>query len=143
MDWPVIIEIGLEVPSGNAYRQGGNLHHPHAYKRHREDWRLNIVVKLGARKWGQLRRWVEKNKPKMRVQFTCYRKHKIDPSNLVAGLKPVLDCLVMPKSSHPSGLGLIVDDSEQWLVELPPKQWLVGRGMRGWTRIELSPVDKG
>ena len=78
----------------------------------------------------------------MRVQFTCGRRRRIEQDNLDSGLKPVRDCLVMPKRSHPSGLGLIVDDSEKWLVEAPPKQELVGKGMRGWTRIEISPVEE-
>ncbi len=141
MEFPVIIEIPLEVPSGNAYRQGGNLHHPHAYKRHREDWAVQIMVKLGARKIHRLQKLVRESRPKMRVQFTCYRKRRIEQDNLDAGLKPVRDCLVMSKRSHPSGLGLIVDDSGEWLVEAPPKQCLVARGMRGWTKIEISPVE--
>jgi hypothetical protein len=141
MEFPVVIEIPLSVPSGNAYRPGGEYRHWAKYKRLREEWQGWIVFKLGGPKLRRLQKWVEKNRPKMRVQFTCYRKRRIDPSNLHAGLKPVLDCLVMPKRSHPSGLGLIVDDSEKWLVEAPPKQELVGKGMRGWTRIEISPVE--
>jgi hypothetical protein len=141
MNFPVIIEIPLEVASGNAYRQGGNLHHPHAYKRLREEWSCGIAIRLGARKLHALQKWVEKNRPKMRVQFTCHRKRRIEQDNLDSGLKPVRDCLVIAKRSHPSGLGLIVDDSEKWLVEGTPKQILVPRGMRGWTRIEISPVE--
>ena len=141
MNWPVIIEVPLEVPSGNAYRQGGNLHHSHAYKRHREAWCGFIAIKLGGPKLRRLQKWVLQTRPKMRVQFTCHRKRKIDPSNLVAGLKPMLDCLVIAKRSHPSGLGLIVDDSAEWLVEDPPKQELTGKGMRAFTVIEISPVE--
>ena len=145
MNFPVIIEIPLEVPSGNDYRQGGKYHHPHAYKRLREEWHLLIFVKLqfSSACGRRLQQWVQDNRPKMRVQFTCYRKRRIEQDNLDSGLKPVRDCLVIPKRSHPSGLGLIVDDSEKWLVEAPPKQELAGKGMRGWTRIEISPVEVG
>ncbi len=50
------------------------------------------------------------------------------------------DCLVFPRRSHPSGLGLIVDGSAKWLLEDPPRQELVGK-MRPYTVIELSPVE--
>lgn len=138
--WPVVIEVPLSVPSGNAYRPGGAYHHWAKYKRLREEWQDFIVFKLGGPKLRRLQKWVEKNRPKMRVQFTCYRKRKIEQDNLNEGLKPVRDCLVMVKRSHPSGLGLIVDDSQEWLVEDPPKQELTGKGMRSFTRIEISPV---
>jgi len=141
MEWQVVMEIPLEVPSGNAYRQGGTYHHWGAYKRLREMWQGWIMSRLGARKLHGLQKLILENRPKMRVQFTCYRKRRIEPDNLMEGLKPVRDCLVIAKRSHPSGLGLIVDDSEEWLVEAPPKQCLVARGMRGWTRIEISPVE--
>jgi len=142
MQWPLVIEIPLSGPSGNAYRPGGAYHHWAKYKRLREEWRDWIVFKLGGPKLRRLQKWVEKNRPKMRVQFTCYRKRKIEQDNLNEGLKPVRDCLVMVKRSHPSGLGLIVDDSQEWLVEDPPKQELTEKGMRAFTRIEISPVDK-
>jgi len=141
IQWPVVIEVPLSVPSGNAYRPGGAYHHWAKYKRLREEWRDWIVFKLGGPKLRRLQKWVEKNRPKMRVQFTCHRKRMIDPSNLHAGLKPMLDCLVMPKRSHPSGLGLIVDDSAEWLVEEPPKQELTEKGMRAYTVISLEPVE--
>lgn len=141
MEWPVVIEIALEVPSGNAYRQGGKYHHWAAYAALRMACNGFISGNLGAPKLHRLQKWVLKNRPKMRVQFTCYRKRKIEQDNLDSGLKPVRDCLVIPKKSHPSGLGLIVDDSQEWLVERTPKQILVPRGMRGWTRIEISPVE--
>lgn len=141
MNFPVIIEVPMEVPSGNAYRQGGKYSNIHAYKNLREQFSALIYIKLGARKLHRLQKWVLQNRPKMRVQFTCCRKRRIEQDNLDSGLKPVRDCLVMPKRSHPSGLGLIVDDSEKWLEEATPKQELVGKGMRGWTKIEISPVD--
>lgn len=141
IQWPLVIEVPLSVPSGNAYRPGGAYHHWAKYKQLREDWKDWIVFKLGGPKLRRLQKWVEKNRPKMRVQFTCYRKRKIEQDNLNEGLKPVRDCLVMVKRSHPSGLGLIVDDSQEWLVEDPPKQVLTEKGMRAFTRIEISPVE--
>ncbi len=141
MNFPVIIEIPLEVPSGNAYRQGGKYAHPKAYMELRNTWSQFIACRLGGPKLRRLQNFVFACKPKMRVQFTCYRKRRIEQDNLDTGLKPVRDCLVMPKRSHPSGLGLIVDDSQEWLVEAPPKQELVGKGMRAFTRIEISPVE--
>ena len=141
MEWSVIIEVPLEVPSGNAYRQGGKYAHWAKYKQLREDWSGTIQFKLGGHKLRRLQKWVEQNRPKMRVQFICYRKRRIEQDNLMEGLKPVRDCLVIAKRSHPSGLGLIVDDSQEWLVEGTPKQILVPRGMRGWIRIEISPVE--
>ena len=141
IQWPVVIEVPLSVPSGNAYRPGGEYRHWAKYKRLREEWEGWIVFKLGGPKLRRLQKFILENRPKMRVKFTCHRKRRIDPSNLVAGLKPVLDCLVIAKRSHPSGLGLIVDDSEECLEEGTPRQELVARGMRGWTRIEISLVE--
>ena len=91
IDWPVVIEVPLSVPSGNAYRQGGACHNPKAYKGLREQWCWGITIKLGAPKLHRLQKWVEQNRPKMRVQFTCYRKRRIEQDNLNAGLKPVRD----------------------------------------------------
>ena len=141
IQWPLVIEVPLSVPSGNAYRPGGEYRHWAKYKRLREEWEGWIVFKLGGPKLRRLQKWVLENRPKMRVQFTCYRKRRIEQDNLDTGLKPVRDCLVVSKRSHPSGLGLIVDDSQEWLVEATPKQCLVPRGMRGWTKIEISPVE--
>ncbi|KKL51675.1 hypothetical protein LCGC14_2293110 [marine sediment metagenome] len=142
MEWPLVIEVPLEVVSGNKFLRGSDFRRLGAYKSLREQWCWGITIKLGAPKLHRLQKWVRENRPKMRVQFTCGRRRRIEQDNLDAGLKPVRDCLVMPKKSHPSGLGLIVDDSEKWLVEAPPKQELVGKGMRGWTRIEISPVEE-
>ena len=141
IQWPILIEVPLSVPSGNAYRPGGEYRHWAKYKRLREEWEGWIVFRLGGPKLRRLQKFVLENRPKMRVKFTCYRKRRIDPSNLHAGLKPMLDCLVIGKRSHPSGLGLIVDDSAEWLVEDTPKQELTGKGMRAFTVIEISPVE--
>ncbi len=141
MEWPLVIEVPLEVVSGNKFLRGSDFRRLGAYKSLREQWCWGITIKLGAPKLHRLQKWVRENRPRMRVQFTCYRRRRIEPDNLMEGLKPVRDCLVMPKRSHPSGLGLIVDDSQEWLVEAPPKQELVGKGMRSYTVISLEPVE--
>jgi hypothetical protein len=56
-------------------------------------------------------------KTRMRVSISMMRKRKLDPDNLVASCKPLIDSLVYWK--------LIKDDSEKW-IELDCRQ-VVGK----------------
>lgn len=141
INWPIIIEVALEVPSGNDLLGGGRYSHWAKKKEMREQWRQMIAGKLGVRKLKQLQKFVQYNRPVMKIRFDCYRKKTLKLDNLFAGLKPVRDCLVIPDTAHPDGLGLIVYDSMKWLQEECPTLQLVGKGMRGWTRIEISLVE--
>ncbi|KKK52426.1 hypothetical protein LCGC14_3105070 [marine sediment metagenome] len=141
MEWPLVIEVALEVPTGNDLLGGGRFAHWAKKKAMREQWSQMIAAKLGVRKLKQLQKFVQSNRPVMKIHFACHRKHSLKMDNLVAGLKPVRDCLVIPDKAHPDGLGIIVYDSMKWLQEEFPTLVLVPRGMRGFTRIEISPVE--
>ena len=129
MNWPVIIEIPRATPSNNqvvrAYRNG------HAKKRLRELWELELACALKDKR-GPMKRYVEKNRPRMRLTVLCRRKRLLDPDNLRGGLKPILDAA--------KNIGLIVDDRVEFLDHPDPVQEKCGR-MRPVTRIEISPVE--
>jgi Holliday junction resolvase RusA-like endonuclease len=66
---------------------------------------------------------------KMRVVISQMRKRLLDPDNLVASVKPILDALVDWK--------LIKDDSNEW-IELDVRQTT---GKEPMTIIHIQPME--
>lgn len=50
------------------------------------------------------------------VAIARYSMGSPDHDGVTGGMKPLLDCLVMPSVSHPNGLGVILDDRPACLV---------------------------
>ncbi len=65
----------------------------------------------------------------------------LDWDNAYGGLKPLLDCLVMPSAKNPDGLGLIADDNPK-AMPLPPAltQHPAKRG-EGRTVVRVYPLS--
>lgn len=53
------------------------------------------------------------------LRITRGSSSQLDWDNAYGGLKPLLDCLVMPSTRNPDGLGLVQDDSPSHMP-LPP-----------------------
>lgn len=94
----MIIQIPLEVPSQNVTDR---MHHM-ARHRLKQTWALRI-------KGTVLALWKAKETRKMAVTIHSYRTRRItDHANLVGGCKMVIDAI--------RDAGLIVDDSDKWMV---------------------------
>lgn len=65
---------------------------------------------------------------RMRVRFVRYSAGRLDKGNLIGGMKPLLDALVLE--------GVLFDDSTQWLDDAYEQQ-SAGRG-EGRTVVEVS-----
>lgn len=68
-----------------------------------------------------------------------YSSKALDWDNALAGLKPIVDCLLPPSDTHPTGLGLLLDDSPVVLprpVQLEQRPAAPGRGC---LVLRLSP----
>lgn len=102
------LSLGAETPSNNVIK-GMNRY---AYKALREEWQLRVFEALKFRR------------PKVPLEksalfITRYCSGELDWDNAVGGLKPILDCLVMPTKWNPSGLGLIRNDNPKYMP-FPP-----------------------
>lgn len=78
-------------------------------KRHME--RIAWMVKASVRNVGE---------PMQQCAITVHRYSAETPDwdGLYGGLKPLLDCLVVPTSRNPMGLGLIRDDNPECVISL-------------------------
>jgi hypothetical protein len=87
--------------------------HFHAYKSLRKSWQKLVFAALGG---------VLPKAPidKSFLVITRYCAGAgLDWDNAYGGLKPLLDCLVMPSTRNPDGLGLIVDDNPKNMPYAP------------------------
>ena len=129
-------EIPRVPPSPNELRR--KYRNPHAYKRLREIWELEVFVNAPkglpkARPPGPVRRFIPPE-GKQVVRIHQRRKRLFDLDNMLYGsMKPVLDALV--------NVGLILDDSTQH-IDLKATQGKCGR-LRPSTVIEIEPEGEG
>ena len=123
------LEVAAAAPSPNELRR--RYRHWAAYKRLREDWEQRLFLAVPGRQRRAWLRMVVEKRPRVRVEVTVFRKRPLDPDNLTGSLKPVLDGM--------KNLGLIVDDSKEW-IELGPTKQERARGMREATVIELEEI---
>lgn len=107
---PPVYELLLPVtPSNNLIKEM----HYQEYRSLRREWRNAVLAALGAKK------------PAAPLQCACLFVERrcsgggLDWDNAYGGLKPLLDCLVMPTARNPDGLGLIVDDNPK-NMPVPP-----------------------
>lgn len=63
-----------------------------------------------------------------------------DTDGLYGGLKPLLDCLVQQSTRNPLGLGLILDDNPDVVLQLEAVPEKTKRG-EGFTRIRIYSPD--
>lgn len=115
--WPALppealrITLSLPFPSPSLNEIRGV--HWAAYRKVLKGWQLRVFTALNGRRPA---------KPLHRAILEVDRYEVgegLDWDNVYGGLKPILDCLVMPTTKNPFGLGLIVDDSPSH-VPLPP-----------------------
>jgi len=90
-------------------------------------------------------RHTPKAERKRRMEVIRHHKNKrdeYDDGNLVGGFKPILDLLTRPLGPKHYGMGLLVDDSPDWLDAEYSQVPDVGRGKDNWTEVILiEPRD--
>ena len=121
MSWT--LRIDLASPSQNTHAWS---HWRKAWK-DKGEWNLRIRAATGFIA-------IPKAKGKRRLTIERIGWKKLDPLNLLGGAKGIVDCLVQA--------GLLVDDSEEWLVLGTPIQRLVDyrKGENPHTYLHLEEV---
>lgn len=102
------LELPQKTPSNNEIRGMNRF----AYQGLRRDWQLRVFTALKGRR-------PKEPLTKAFLRITRGSSSELDWDNAYGGLKPLLDCLVMPSKRNPDGLGLIQDDSPSHMP-LPP-----------------------
>ncbi|MDO8417777.1 MAG: hypothetical protein Q7S87_16375 [Agitococcus sp.] len=97
----------------------------------RREWCARTLVALGKQR---------RTRPLETAFLVVHRASAgggLDWDNAYGGLKPLLDCLVMPSTKNPSGLGVIRDDNPR-NMPYPPFVWQ-GPAKRGAgsTKVEI------
>lgn len=98
-DKPFEIIVLKKAPSNNTIKK---MHHQ-KYKKLRDEWSWLIraaIKKIPKKPIGACVIMVESRLIQLMDWDNCY-----------GGLKPILDCLVVPTKTSPSGLGIIIDDN--------------------------------
>lgn len=102
-------EVPIETPSNNVIKGM----HFHVYKNLRRQWKKLVSEALEGS---------ESYKPISKA-FLVIERHcaggGLDWDNAYGGLKPLLDCLVVPSARNPDGLGIILDDNPRHMP-IPP-----------------------
>lgn len=104
-----VLELPAATPSNNAIKDM----HFRVYKELRQGWQLRVWAALNGRRPAK-----PLEKVFLAIERSC-ASGGLDWDNAYGGLKPMLDCLVMPSARNPSGLGLILDDSPK-AMPYPP-----------------------
>lgn len=103
------LELPRETPSNNEIRGM----HFRTYRHLRQQWQLLVFSALHGR-----RPRCPLDQVFLRVDRSSYGEG-LDWDNAYGGLKPLLDCLVMPTAKNPDGLGLITDDGPRHMPHPP------------------------
>jgi hypothetical protein len=153
------LELPEIVPSNNELRGMNRF----AYQSLREKWRDMVAVSLGAKlppkpakanreegreEWRSLvYAALEGIRPAKAYDMTsiAVRRHspgELDWDNAYGGLKPILDCLVMPSKRNPDGLGFIKDDNPRSMPLPPYVEQCQGKRGAGKTEIVVYETTK-
>lgn len=128
--------IPAASPSNNVLR---GLHFQ-AYRKVRKAWQEEINVALN----GRLPK-VPLHKSFLRIQRAC-EGSGLDWDNILGGLKPLIDCLVVPSKRNPDGLGLIENDDLAHMPYQPYVTQVTAPSKKPSTTIEifeiLTPINQ-
>jgi len=129
---PDLLEFRLSLsPSLNTLR---GLHY-RAYARLRQKYALEIRSQMQP-EW--------RNRPPLSrasIEAWRYSSKTLDWDNALAGLKPVVDCLLPPSPTHPDGLGLLRDDSPEVLPRPVRLEQGPAAPGKGYLLLRLSPYS--
>ena len=124
------LHLPAATPSNNAIKGM----HFHAYKKLRNGWRASVLAAIGGKV-------PTATITRSALEIERYCAGSLDWDNAYGGLKPLLDCLVVPSARNPDGLGLIVDDSPKFMPEAPRVFQLPAKRGVGCTVVRIFCSD--
>lgn len=80
--------------------------------------------------------------PRAALEFRRHSSGVLDWDNALAGVKPIIDCLLPATQRHPDGLGLLQDDSPAVLVYPPRLVQLPAPRGKGWLELRISDTPE-
>lgn len=128
---PLVLTLDLPeaTPSNNTIKAM----HFHTYKRVRKGWKALVQGAMQSGNTGPL-------VPLERCFLSIERYSSgggLDWDNAYGGLKPLLDCLVVPSTKNPDGLGLIRDDNPRDMPYAPAFRQLKAKPGHGRTVVKI------
>lgn len=123
--------LPMETPSNNVIKGM----HFHAYKHLRRQWRLLVQAGLKG---------IKPSQPVGQAFIVVTRACAgggLDWDNAYGGLKPLLDCLVVPSPRNPDGLGLIVDDNPRNMPYPPFVRQEAAKPGQGRTCLQIYEIN--
>jgi hypothetical protein len=120
-----------ETPSNNVIK---GMHWSH-YRQLRLWWRVQVLSRalVGRLPAAPL--------PKAALLIVRYSAGTLDWDNAYGGLKPLLDCFVARSAENPDGLGLIQDDSPEFMPYPPIVIQAPEKRKQGRTEVKIYAVD--
>jgi len=106
-------EISFQIPEATPSLNVLRKLHYQAYKRLRDRIAWMVKVHVGNNLVPIKR---------CKIEIIRFGSRSLDWDNCYGGIKPLMDCLVIPTKSNPSGLGVILDDNPDVVVSLIMKQ---------------------
>lgn len=131
-EWPLAYRLKVPAPTPSNNTIKGM--HFQAYRRLRQDWHLMVRAALGRAERVPVERCF------LVVNRRCAGRG-LDWDNAYGGLKPLLDCLVLPTLKNPDGLGLIVDDSPVHMPLAPLLRQAVAGSGAGSTEVLIYNIE--
>lgn len=124
------LALPAETPSNNVIK---GMHY-HVYKTTRRNWRLMVQAALKG---------FRPEKPIEKAGLIIVRScsGQLDWDNAYGGLKPMLDCLVVPSTRNPDGLGLILDDNPVAMPFPPFVKQVKGKPGHGTTTVFIYELQ--
>ena len=111
----------------------------HYYKKRKELEKWGWLIRKAT---DQQRNHVPKPIVKCTIHVERYSTgNGVDWDGFYGGLKPILDCLVVPTAKNPNGLGFILDDNPKVLLALTGKQSKCKKGDEK-TVVYIREVDE-
>lgn len=132
-----LVRFSLTLPRATPSLNEVRAMHHQVYRKLRQGFRDELFVQRVQHGWQRV-------PPLTRVALYIERGHSgggLDWDNAFGGLKPLLDCLVLPTTKNPDGLGFIVDDSPEHIPHAPDLvQKSVAQG-KSYTEIRVFDLD--
>lgn len=151
------LELPKLVPSNNQIREMNRF----AYQALREEFRDLVATALGAKlparpspskmsreEWREVvyasLDGIRPSQPHATTGLGVIRHSsgELDWDNAYGGLKPMLDCLVMPSRRNPDGLGFIKDDNPSSMPLPPYVEQVKAKHGAGKTEVIVYQVEK-
>lgn len=127
-------ELNFVLPFATESLNVRDRKHWSARSRDKRDMTMEIMAAIGGPRYFPRPSWRN-----VRITVVRCSGGRLDPDNLVASVKGLLDCLCARSPRHPGGLGIIEDDSSD-LLTLEVRQSSAAPGA-GSTVVRIECLD--